>query len=329
MRRILISLALFLFAAMTSISALAASGHWQSGKIAGLDVFVYIPLSHGQGPSALMINLHGCAQSPEDLKNSGNWPETADATNMIVALPRVPNGGKYFGCWDYYGANHTDRNRDNRPLIALTEQLIAEPSLAIDPRQVYVSGLSAGATEAILLGCLRPDLFAGIAVNSGPALGTTANDLHSPPRNASMATQLCTRLAGARSPYLASQVASLIVGDRDFVVDAGHSKVSAQMFESLYGASAESALDTTKLKGANTQGRGILVSDSQGHVRVSFILNAGLGHAWPAGDGTNANGHAGSGGVGGTGGGTFVSGYSIDYPAYLAAYFRATNLRLR
>ena len=128
------------------INLTAQAGDWQKTNIAGMDLWLYIPSGNVH---SLMVSLHGCDQTPDDLKVYGNWTSSADSHNMIVAIPWVPNGGVIFGCWDYYGSNHTRTNRDNGPVIDLTEKLISDKSMNIDPNQVYISGVSSGAHSSI------------------------------------------------------------------------------------------------------------------------------------------------------------------------------------
>src|SRR5471032_1164093 len=58
-------------------------------------------------------------------------------------------------------------------LLDLVSRFVNDPQYAIDPKQVYVTGLSSGGGETMVLGCLAPDIFAGVGINAGPPPGTT------------------------------------------------------------------------------------------------------------------------------------------------------------
>lgn len=291
-----------------------AQADWNSESVNGLQTYLYSPKSNApkSNKRALMINLHGCAQKAEDLKKDGNWETTADEFNMIVALPKVPNGGVYSGCWDYYGADHTRTNRHNGPVIELVKNLLARKELNIDPAQVYVSGLSSGGGESMVLGCMAPDIFAGIGLNAGPSTGTTANEIGRPQTSVEKMLSVCKTLAGNNSESFKTQLTSIIYGSNDFIVNPIHDTNNAQIMSNVYGATQKSTFDTKKLQGSMTDGTGTMFSDSTGP-RISLIMNSNLGHNWPAGQGGNA--------------GNFISKKSINYPAYLAKFFFENNRR--
>jgi poly(3-hydroxybutyrate) depolymerase len=108
---------------------------WSTDYIAGMNVQLYKPSTSSVAGSgrALMINLHGCTQSATDLQIGGNWQKTADKYGMVIALPDLPNGGVGFGCWDYYGEDHTRTNRHNKHLIELAQALKARSELGTAP----------------------------------------------------------------------------------------------------------------------------------------------------------------------------------------------------
>src|SRR4051794_24621087 len=151
-----------ILAASCFLPAPAGAGNWSNTTISNMDIQLYVPDTPPvkSGKRALMLSLHGCLQKNTDFKTLGNWDATADTYGMVVALPLVPNGGKILGCWDYFDPNHTRTSRDDAALLDLVRQLTGNTSLNIDPNQVYITGLSSGGGETMVMGCLAPDVFA-------------------------------------------------------------------------------------------------------------------------------------------------------------------------
>lgn len=296
--------------------ARAASGTWTSETIAGMSVRVYTPatppaLASGR---ALMISLHGCQQKAQDLQEDGNWTNVADQYGMVVALPDAPNGGVYLGCWDYYDSSHssTSPSRHDDNVLALAQNLQSRGSLAIDSDQTYISGLSSGGAESMVVGCLFPQVFAGVGINAGPTIGTTTSGYSWVSTSKTTATDTCKRFAGDKSAAFQTQLTSVVYGSNDATVAAGYNTLNAEIMAGIYGAGTSSTFSLSGLAGTNTTGSGTLYSDGTGP-RVSVIQNTGLGHNWPAGTGTN---------------GTYISGNSIDYPAYVTKFFFENNRRV-
>ncbi|BCF86316.1 hypothetical protein RQCS_58610 (plasmid) [Rhodococcus qingshengii] len=293
-----------------------AAGTWSTETISGMSVRLYVPstapkLADGR---ALMVNLHGCIQTSTDLANGGNWETTADEYGMVVAIPSAPNGGVIAGCWDYYDTNHTrtstSRHDDN--LLGLVDNILNRPALGVDRDQVYISGLSSGAGESMVMGCLAPDVFAGVGINAGPTVGTTSGQISSVATNAAQATTTCNKFADRHTDGFASQLTSVIHSNDDYTVNTGYNLLNAQVMAGLYGASQTSAINMSSLPGSNTAGSGTVWSDAKGP-RVSLLTNTALGHNWPAGGGS---------------GGNYIRTSSIDYPRYLTDFFFANNRRI-
>ena len=291
------------------------TGTWTTETIAGMSVRLYTPTTEAALPAgrALMISLHGCVQKASDLQSAGNWAQTADEYGMIVALPDAPNGGVILGCWDYYDANHSRtapaRHDDN--LLSLASTLTARGSLGIDADQVYVSGLSSGGGQTMVMGCLAPDVFAGIGINAGPTVGTTSGQISSVAVSKNQGVSTCTSFAGAASGAFDTQLTSVVYGSNDSTVAPGYNTLNGQIMADIYDADQTSTFGLSGLAGTNTSGSGTLYSDADGP-RVSVIQNTGLGHNWPAGAGS---------------GGSYISANSIDYPAYVTEFFFDNNRR--
>lgn len=277
----------------------------------GMEVHIYSPNSTtSNGKRALMITMHGCNQSNEIVRDYWGWTNEADEYGMVIAAPMAPNGGVIIGCWDYYDTNHSASNprRHDDNLVDLANSLMSNSSLNIDPDQVYISGLSSGGGQAFLMGCLRPDIFAGIAINAGPALGTSSNQIGSVPfgTNKNGVANLCTGFSNSDNDFN-TQITSVVHGNSDGLVGKAYAEVDAGAMALVYGVSKDSG--SNSISGGGTEQTW---SDGQG-VRVSKIMVNGLPHAWPAGSGS--------------GGGQYTNHSTIDYPAFLSQFLFANNRR--
>jgi len=305
-----------LIATTLPVSAASAAGAWTTETIAGMQVKLYTPTTMPAigGERALMVNLHGCIQTSANLQAGGNWASTADKYGMVIAIPAAPGGGVIAGCWDYFDGNHSRnapvRHDDN--LLSLVNTLLSRPTLTLDADQVYLSGLSSGAGETMVMGCLAPDIFAGIGINAGPTVGTTSNQIGYVATTKNDGTAKCSSFAGSHTDAFDTQLTSVVYGSNDTTVAPGYNTLNAQIMAGIYNAPTQAAFSLSTLSGTNTAGSGITYSDAEGP-RVSLIQNTGLGHNWPAGAAP---------------GGSYISTNSINYPDYLASFFFENNRRV-
>ena len=293
----------------------AAEG-WVTESIAGMSVRLYVPQTAPTAGSgrALMVSLHGCAQTASTLQAGANWQATADEYGLVVALPDAPNGGVIFGCWDYYDSIHSRTNpaRHDDNLLDLVDDLTARPELGLDADQVYLSGLSSGGGQTMVMGCLAPDVFAGIGINAGPTVGTSSSQISSVSTTKAAGTSTCTGFAGAAAGAFDTQLTSVVYGNNDGTVAPGYNTLNGQIMAGIYGASTTSTQSLAGVPGSNTAGSATIYADAAGP-RVSVVQNTGLGHNWPAGEGP---------------GGAYISTNSIDYPAYVTDFFFDHNRRV-
>ena len=305
-----------LFAATVTALPASAAASWETRTEAGMQTHVYRPEARsaiGDG-RALLIVLHGCVQSGANLRDYGTFETPADDTGTVVALPEVPGGGVIAGCWDYYGADHDRGSRHDDDLLALVDGLLADPELEIDPDQVYLAGLSSGAGQSVVMGCLAPDVFAGIGIAAGPAVGTSESEIAFVTTTAEAAAGTCRGLAGGASDAFATQQVAAITGTMDFTVAQDYARINAETFGSVYGGLDSSPLDIATLPGAMPQGTGTVYTDAMGE-RVTLVSMDGVGHAWPTGSGDGFEL-------------LFVSPQGFDFGRYLMEWFQAGNRRV-
>ncbi len=307
------------FIAMLLVITLSHSAYcaWHSLEFESSSVEIYLPQkienskSNSKNRFSLMINLHGCAQKAQHLKESGNWEAAAEKYNTIVAIPSVPDGGVYAGCWDYYGLNHKRDNRNSGFILSLVDKL--KSSYPIASKSVFISGLSSGGGQTLVLSCLAPDIFAGIGINAAPSLGTSALDVGNAATSVDTMIKDCKSLAATNEKHLKTMVVSVIYGDNDYIVDRDYNTLNAEVFAKVIETDSKQSIKMNELPGSNTKGSGSLFL-KKGKPLVSLIENKGIGHAWPAGQGGDK--------------GDFIGRDSVNYPMYLLEFLITNNQRL-
>ncbi|MEC5160189.1 MULTISPECIES: extracellular catalytic domain type 1 short-chain-length polyhydroxyalkanoate depolymerase [unclassified Janthinobacterium] len=310
--------------------SIPASGSWRQitdPSLLGIltDTWLYVPtnapLNAGKpaGRRALMLALPGCGQSASGhVINKGfNWEATAEKYGMVVVAATKPNtprsgSGKISGsaCFDWFDeAPHSRGNRDAGPLLNLVDKLKQMPELAIDPRQVYVSGLSAGGGEAQLLACLAPDVFSGVGLGEAPTLGSPASLAVRTPRQV---RELCGRHAASFAGALDKQVVSLACGDSSILVPHCASTLEAYLL--MWNANtADPTVDVAG--GAGGNGRFTAFRDAAHKVRIGDLRVPGMKHAWPAGPGGSKHGDA----------GTWIDNTRVNFPEHLTKFLFDNN----
>ncbi|MFL0799796.1 MAG: PHB depolymerase family esterase [Agarilytica sp.] len=314
--------------AIISLSiSLGTQAAWQSETVIGgkLNTILYVPTTTPllSNKRALMVSLPGCGQTNEQLKEGANWPSTADAYGMVVALPDPSREGSYggLGCWNFHVGMSMSRNSsDAKYILNLVDALLNNTSLNIDPTQVYLSGLSSGGGMTASLACLAPEVFAGAGVNAGPGPGSNGQSLNSANISVNQGVSNCKTLSnkdGANSQSsLYTQIHSTICGANDTTV----APVWCDRVSDIMAATYDEDTPVSDCSGGSNptsiSGGGVVNTfcDADGP-RSSNIIVTGMGHAWPAGPGSS-------------GGGNYVDHTHVNYPEYVTAFFFDNNRRV-
>ncbi len=279
----------------------AKPGTWTAGVHAGpaggRTYDVYVPAGRRRRNAVpMLLLLHGCGQTPAEFVDATRFTESADRNGFLLVVPHQQSRHHPQRCWRWYEAAHQRRGAGEPAVLAgIVARVGAEEDRwRVDPRRVYVAGLSAGGAMALTLAATYPDVFAAAGVHSAPA--------H---RSASGVRQALAAMAGrtpvpppepgapAIAPTIVVQggadtVVRAVNGDR--VVDqwlAHRAAASRTAPSTTPGATAgvdpvgRSRTETGRVGGRefrvrrwySTRGRRVLE-----HWRVD-----GLGHAWSGG----------------------------------------------
>lgn len=202
-------------------------------------------------------------------------------TGAVILAPNATGNVAGLHCWDYYGTGQSRSSGHPFVLLDLVSRFVNDPQYAIDPNQIYVTGLSSGGGEVMVLGCLAPEIFAGLGNNAGPSLGTSSSQISSVPSgySATTAANNCTTLAGNKASSFSTQISSAVWGTSDFVVGQAYGPLNMSAMRIVYGGTFSSSTFTVSGGGSGTQ------YTASNKVRTSEISVSGMAHAWPAGSG--------------------------------------------
>jgi len=242
---------------------------------------------HGQ-PVPLVVMLHGCTQSPDDFAAGTRMNVAAEGQTCLVAYPGQTSAANGQKCWNWFKSTEQRRDAGEPSLISgITREIMHE--YAVDPRRIYIAGLSAGGAAAAVMGHAYPDLFAAIGVHSGLACGA-ARDMQSgfmAMQHGSAGVVAETEHAMRRRPV------PVIVfhGDRDKTVNPRNG--DAVIAQAASGLALATHTRRGQVPGGHAYSLHVQTTMTGQTVSEQWIVH-GAGHAWaggsPAGSFTDPKG---------------------------------------
>ncbi len=234
---------------------------------------LYVPSGYHGQPIPLIVMLHGCTQSPDDFAAGTRMNEAAEEHTCLVAYPAQTKAANMQKCWNWFSAADQRRDAGEPSLIAgITREVMRD--YEVDPRRVYVAGLSAGGAAAAVMGDAYPDLYAAIGVHSGLACGA-ARDMPS----AFAAMQRGSAGAAHRAGH---RVVPAIVfhGDRDTTVNPRNG--DAVVKQSAQATSLKQRTEAGQAPGGHAYDRTWYEDATRQTVIEQWTIH-GAGHAWSGG----------------------------------------------
>lgn len=291
-----------LLASLLLVPNTTNAGEWVSGSASNAagsrNYALWVPSSYDKRkPTALVMLLHGCMQTPQDVAAISGMNSVADKNNFLVVYPEQTKEANPLRCWNWFDTKHQERDSGEPALLAAIVQQVGSTH-NLDAQRVYVAGISAGAAMAVVMGVTYPDLFSSIGVMAGLAFkgGTTVetglaamkqggpdpkqlallafNQMEKSPRGKSVRRMPVIVFHGDADPYL-----SLVNADQ---VIAQWAKTNDYLDDGKDNDSVKSEPLRTfeeSVPGGHDYVRSVY-GDRSGRLLMEKLIVKGLGHAW-------------------------------------------------
>jgi poly(hydroxyalkanoate) depolymerase family esterase len=253
---------------------------------------LYLPTgSSGRDSMPLVVMLHGCKQDSLSFAEGTRMNMHAEEYRCAVLYPEQSQRSNPLRCWNWFESTSLAGQGDAALIAHLIDRVTQRRP--IDPRRVYVVGLSAGGAMACLLAVRYSRLFAACAVHSGVMYGAANSAVQAlalmrdGPSLSSI--ERARKLVSGASEFAATVPTLVIHGDRDMTVNPVNAdQIIAQLKARVEEIADPSAgpLSTGNERRIESAGHAYRQQDStrQGELVLRRIVVEGLGHAWSGGN---------------------------------------------
>lgn len=258
----------------------------------GLRMLCFVPPDLPPG-APLVVLLHGCTQTAAGYDHGTGWSNLARRHGFALLLPEQRRANNPNLCFNWF--EPADTRRDAGEALSI-RQMIARMvrDHRLDPRRVYITGLSAGGAMASVMLATYPEVFAAGAIIGGLPYGAAGSVQEAfeamatgRPRPARAWGDLVRAASPHRGPW---PRVSIWQGEADTTVRPVNAEQILRQWTDLHGLAAPSRLESGQAGHRRRTWR-----DAEGRVLVEMHSIAGLAHGVPIhpGEGEGRGGAAG------------------------------------
>ena len=135
---------------------------------------VYVP-DGLSGPAPMVMALHGCQQTNDDVLRDWGLTAAADRFGFILVAPFITSydGLRIHNCWGFWFDAHRHEGR-GEPEDLHQIALEVEARFSVDSARRYITGLSSGAAMSVVASVTHNEYWAAAASASGLPYGEDA-----------------------------------------------------------------------------------------------------------------------------------------------------------
>lgn len=256
-----------------------------------LRMFFYVPTALPAN-APLVVLLHGCGQTAAGYDAGTGWSQLAAERGFAVLAAEQKAVNNPHTCFDWFNPEDTQRGEGEvASIAAMIVQMLQTHRL--DPKRVFVTGLSAGGAMTSAMLASYPELFAGGAIIAGLPFGAAANvgEALAAMRLAPLKTpQAWGDLVRAASPHTGVwPKISIWHGDLDPTVNISNAQACVAQWANLHGVALTSAKqemsdgairlhwgDSLEVITVPALGHGTPIDSRELGTAGPFILDAGI-----------------------------------------------------
>ncbi|WP_369720384.1 PHB depolymerase family esterase [Bradyrhizobium sp. LLZ17] len=245
-----------------------------------LRMLAFVP-TQLQKPRALVVVLHGCGQTAAGYDLGAGWSTLARHYGFALLMPEQQRSNNANTCFNWFNAEDIARDSGEARSIREMVSHMAEAH-RIDPRRVFITGLSAGGAMTSVMLATYPDVFAAGAVIAGLPYGIASNlrealdgMFHSPARPAHELGDLVRNASPHRGPW---PKMSVWHGSADRTVNPGNANEIVKQWLDLHDLPAVPMAETN-VDGYPRQAWW----NKDGETLVEFYNIADMAHGTPLG----------------------------------------------